>query len=425
MGRRVYEVTITCHAAEPPGSIGTLARQLLAQPPLACHDWAMSETETPDRARAGVIDGEAATAGDSRAGVAGDETAGTGVRGAPALAKGTGRRRRPVGEPSMAPEPGCRSGGPTKVAIVGTGMVGSTFAYTLLLSGIASEIVLIDANAERAEGEAMDLNHAVPFAHPTKICAGDYSDCQGAAITVIAAGAGQKPGETRLDLVRRNAAIFGQIVPRIAGANPEGIIVVATNPVDVLTYVTLKLAGLPANRVFGSGTILDTARFRYMLSEHLGVDPRSVHAYIIGEHGDSEVPVWSLANVAGMRLPSFCSENGIPLGSDTMDRIFRQTRDAAYEIISRKGATYYAVAAGLMRITEAILRDQNTVLSISSLVEDYYGIDGVCLSLPTVVGRRGIERVLRLDLSPREARGVRKSAEVLRQTIDSLGPITG
>jgi L-lactate dehydrogenase len=343
------------------------------------------------------------------------------VTPAKAAARPAGHRRaRPMGEPSMAREPDYHTGRPTKVAIVGTGMVGSSFAYTLLLSGIASEIVLIDANHERAEGEAMDLNHAVPFAHPTKICAGEYSDCQGAAITVISAGVGQRPGESRLDLVRRNAAIFGQIVPKIAEANPEGIIVVATNPVDVLTYVTLKLAGLPANRVFGSGTILDTARFRYMLSEHLGVDPRSVHAYIIGEHGDSEVPVWSLANVAGMRLPSFCAENGIPLGPETMDRIFRQTRDAAYEIIKRKGATYFAVAAGLMRITEAILRDQNTVLSISSLVTDYYGIDDVCLSLPTVVSRRGIERVLRLDLSPREARGVRKSAEVLHQTIDSM-----
>jgi len=333
------------------------------------------------------------------------------------------RRRRPTGEPSITREPDLQIGRPTKIAIVGVGLVGSTFAYTLLLSGISAEIVLIDVNRERAEGEAMDLNHAVPFAHPTRISAGDYPDCEGAAITVIAAGTGQKPGETRLDLVRRNAAIFGGIVPRVAAANPDGIIVVATNPVDVLTYVTLKLARLPANRVFGSGTILDTARFRYMLSEHLGVDPRSVHAYIIGEHGDSEVPVWSLANVAGMRLPSFCAENGIPLGPEVTDQIFRQTRDAAYEIITRKGATYFAVAAGLMRITEAILRDQNTVLSISSLVQDYYGIDDVCLSLPTVVGRRGIERMLRLDLSPHEATGVRKSAQVLRQTIDSLGDI--
>jgi L-lactate dehydrogenase len=329
-------------------------------------------------------------------------------------------RNRPTGEPSLAREPNLLSSRPTKIAVVGVGLVGSTYAYALLLSGLAAEIVLIDVNHERAEGEAMDLNHTVPFAHPTRIYSGDYDACEGAAITVIAAGTNQKQGETRLDLVRRNAAIFGQIVPRVAEANPEGIIVVATNPVDVLTSVTLKLAGFPSHRVFGSGTILDTARFRYMLSEHLGVDPRSVHAYIIGEHGDSEVPVWSLANVAGMRLPTFCAENDISLTPDDQERIFRQTRDAAYEIIRRKGATYYAVAAGLIRITEAILRDQNTVLSISSLVEDYYGVDGVCLSLPTVVSRRGIERVLRLDLSPLEARGVRKSAEVLRQTLDSL-----
>jgi len=330
--------------------------------------------------------------------------------------------RRIVGEPSLVREPLVPNNRPTKIAIVGVGLVGSTYAYALLLSGLAAEIVLIDLNRERAEGEAMDLNHTVPFAHPTRICAGSYADCEGAAITVIAAGTGQKPGETRLDLVKRNAAIFGQIVPRVAEANPDGIIVVATNPVDILTSVALKLSGFPAHRVFGSGTILDTARFRYLLSEHLGVDPRSVHAYIIGEHGDSEVPVWSLANVAGMRLPTFCAENGIPMSSDDMDRIFGQTRDAAYEIIRRKGATYYAVAAGLIRITEAILRDQNTVLSISSLVEDYYGIDGVCLSLPTVVSRRGIERLLRLELSPAEARGVRKSADVLRQTLDSLEP---
>jgi L-lactate dehydrogenase len=325
-----------------------------------------------------------------------------------------------AGEPSLAGEADLHTGRPTKIVIVGVGMVGSSFAYSLLLSGLAAEIVLIDANAQRAEGEAMDLNHAVPFAHPTRIRAGTYADCAGAAITVIAAGLGQKPGESRLELVKKNAAIFAEIVPQIAGANPDGIIVVATNPVDVLTHVTIEKSGLPKHRVFGSGTILDTARFRYMLSEHLGVDPRSVHAYIIGEHGDSEVPVWSLANVAGMRLPTFCAENGIELASETMDRIFAQTRDAAYEIISRKGATYYAVAAGLTRIAEAIVRNQRTVLSISSLIEDYYGIDGVCLSLPTVLSRNGIERVLRLELSPGEARGVRKSADVLRSTMASL-----
>ena len=309
---------------------------------------------------------------------------------------------------------------PTRIAIVGTGNVGSTFAYTLLLSGLASEIVLIDANQARAEGEAMDLNHAEPFARPTQIWAGDFPDCAGAAVTVIAAGSGQKPGETRLDLLQRNADIFAQIVPRIARHNPDGILVIATNPVDVLTWASLKLSGLPPQRVFGSGTILDTARFRYLLGEHFGVDSRSVHASIIGEHGDSEVPVWSLATIGGMHLPDFAGAHGLPYDPKHMDEIFRQTRDAAYEIIRRKGATYYAVAAGLMRIVEAILRNQRTVLSVSSLVENYYGISDVCLSLPTVVDRGGIARVLRLTLSQEEQEALRHSADVLKKTIAEL-----
>jgi L-lactate dehydrogenase len=309
-----------------------------------------------------------------------------------------------------------------RVAVVGAGNVGSTFAYALLLSGLAAEIVLIDVDRARAEGEAMDLNHAVPFAHPTRIWAGDYRDCAGAAVTVIAAGAKQKPGETRLDLVKRNAAIFREIVPRVARSNPEGILLIATNPVDALTYASLKLSGLPKARVIGSGTILDTARFRHLLSRYFKVDARSVHAFIVGEHGDSEVPVWSLANIAGMRLDAFCAANGVPLDRAALDEIFAQTRDAAYQIIERKGATYYAVAAGLMRIVEAILRDQGTVLSVSSLVDDgAFGDGDVCLSLPTVVGRTGIERVLRLELSPSEAAGLRQSAGVLRTTNRHLG----
>jgi L-lactate dehydrogenase len=309
---------------------------------------------------------------------------------------------------------------PTRVVIVGAGNVGATFAYALLLSGLAAEIVLIDANRARAEGEAMDLNHTVPFVHPTRIWAGDYPDCAGASVTVIAAGANQKPGETRLDLVKRNAAIFGQIVPEVARHNPGGILLIATNPVDILTYVSWKLSELPAQRVIGSVTILDTARFRYLLSQHFGVDPRSVHAYIIGEHGDSEVPVWSLANIAGMRLPVFCAAQGIPCDEAAMDDIFKQTRGAAYEIIQRKGATYYAVAAGLMRIVEAILRDQSTVLSVSSLIGDYHGVQDVCLSLPAIVDQGGIERVLQLDLNAEEIAGLRHSAAVLKEIITQL-----
>jgi L-lactate dehydrogenase len=309
---------------------------------------------------------------------------------------------------------------PVRVAIVGVGDVGSTFAYALLLSGLAAEIVLIDANRAKAEGEAMDLNHTVPFTHPTRIWAGDYTDCAGAAITVLTAGAKQKPGQSRLDCLQANARIWREIVPQIARHNPRGILLVATNPVDVLTYAALKLSGLPAARVLGSGTILDTARFRFLLSQHFGVDARSVHAYIIGEHGDSEVPAWSLANIAGMHLPDYCRAQGLPYEPEQMQKIFESTRDAAYHIIERKGATYYAVAAGLLRITQSILRHQNTVLSVSSLIEDYCGISDLCFSLPTVVDRGGIQRVLRLELDKTETAKLRHSAAVLRETIAAL-----
>ena len=309
---------------------------------------------------------------------------------------------------------------PTRIAIIGAGNVGATFAYSLLLSGLATEIVLIDNNRAKAEGEAMDLNHAMPLSRPVRVWAGSYEDCASAVITVITAGAAQRPGETRLDLVQRNTAIFREIVPNIIRHNPHGILLIATNPVDVLTYAALKISGLPRNHVIGSGTVLDTARFRYLLSQHFDVDPRSVHAFIIGEHGDSEVPVWSLANIAGMRLPQFCAVNGLGCDQPILDVIFEQTRDAAYAIIERKGSTYYAIASGLTRICEAILRDQATVLSVSSYIEDYCGISGVCLSMPSVVDLGGVERIIHLDLSPDEIEGLQKSAGLLKQIIDQL-----
>jgi len=309
---------------------------------------------------------------------------------------------------------------PTRIAIVGAGNVGSTFAYALMLSGLASEIVMIDANRDKAEGEVMDLNHSVPMTGPTQIWVGDYKDCAGAAVTVVTAGSAQKPGETRLDLVQRNANIFKQIIPEVAKHNPDGIILIATNPVDVLTYAAIKMSDLPRQRVIGSGTILDTSRFRYLLSQHLGVDPRSVHAFIIGEHGDSEVPVWSLANVAGMHLPDFCRLNGRGCGDEDQEKIFTETRDAAYRIIERKGSTYYAIGASLLRLVEAILRNQNTVFSISSYIEDYYGIRDVCLSIPSIVDRGGVEKVLMLELNQRELDGLRGSAEVLHNIIKQL-----
>jgi L-lactate dehydrogenase len=308
----------------------------------------------------------------------------------------------------------------TRIAIVGAGRVGTTFAYTLVINGLASEIVLIDAQRDRTEGEAMDLAHAVPFTRPARVWAGDYDDLRGAVATVITAGVSQRPGENRLDLFRRNDAILRQVVPRIVAANPDGIILMATNPVDVLTYRAWRISGLPPERVFGSGTILDTARFRAMLADRFGVDPRSVHAYIVGEHGDSEVPVWSGANIAGMRLAEYGAANGIDVDPAELDGIFKQTRDAAYQIIERKGATFYAIAAGLLRICEAIVRDQRTVLSVSSLIRGYEGVDDVYLSLPTVIHRGGVERVLRLALSDDEAGALRRSAAVLRETLDAL-----
>lgn len=309
---------------------------------------------------------------------------------------------------------------PIRIAIVGVGNVGATFAYALLISGLAGEIVLIDHNKVKAEGEAMDLKHAVPHTHTTKIWAGNYSDCKRAAITVITAGSSQKPGETRLDLVHRNYEIFRTIIPEIMKHNPNGILLIASNPVDILSYASWKISGLPAQRVIGSGTILDTARFRSMLSHHAGVDARSVHAYIIGEHGDSEVPVWSLANIAGMDVREYCRQNCLDYDPSIFQKIFEDTRDAAYEIIQRKGATYYAIGSGLVRIVEAILRGQDTVLSVSTLITDFYGINDVFLSLPCVIGQNGIKQAMHLKLNETEQKGIINSARVLKEILKDL-----
>ena len=309
----------------------------------------------------------------------------------------------------------------TRIAIIGAGNVGATCAYALLLRGLATEIVLVDANKNKAEGEAMDLNHSVPFAFPTRIWAGDYSDCTGAAVTIITAGSARlQPGQTRLDLTKTNASVFCEIIPEVVRHNPDGILLVASNPVDAMTYAAWKLSGLPAQRVIGSGTILDTARFRFLLSQHFGVDTHSVHAFIIGEHGDSEVPVWSLANIAGMHLPDFCAARGLPYDQLAMDGIFQQTREAAYTVIERKGATFFAIAAGLADIVEAILRDQSTVLSVSSLIHDYCGIDDVCLSLPTALNQGGVAWVLPMNLNPQETEAMRQSSQVLKANIAHL-----
>ena len=307
-----------------------------------------------------------------------------------------------------------------KVTIVGVGNVGATTAYALTLSGLCSELILIDSNAARAEGEAMDLSQAVPFGMPVRVRAGTFADSHGSHVTVIAAGANQKPGETRLELLARNWAIFRDIIPQLIEANRDGLIVVATNPVDVLTYGTWGISGLPRGRVIGTGTILDTARFRALLGRHYEIDPRSVHALIIGEHGDSEVPVWSRATIGGMKLHEFGEAQGRSHDQATLDGIFAQTRDAAQEIIKRKGATYYAVSSGMMRLLEAILRDEQTILPVSCVLRGQYGLHDVALSLPAVIDGDGVREHLALTMDAHEIEALHRSAAVIQQAIETL-----
>lgn len=307
-----------------------------------------------------------------------------------------------------------------KAAIIGTGFVGSTSAYTLMISGIISELVLIDANADKADGEVMDLNHGMPFGKPVNIYRGNYADCAGSDIVIIAAGANQKPGETRIDLVRKNTEIFKSIIPEVVKYCDDCILLVVTNPVDILTYVTLKLSGLPQSKVIGSGTVLDTARFKYILGEKAGVDSRNIHAYVLGEHGDSEVLTWSLTNIAGLPLAKFCEKSGKCLADINKETIYNDVRNAAYEIIKRKGATYYAVAVAVRRLVEAFLRDEKSILTVSSCLEGQYGLSDVALSVPTIVGANGIERVLELPLSQDELALLQKSGNSLKEVIRTL-----
>ena len=311
--------------------------------------------------------------------------------------------------------------GTNKVGLIGTGMVGASFAYSLMQQGVANELVLIDVDAARAEGEMMDLNHGLPFVRPMRITAGDYPDLADADIVVICAGLNQHPGQSRLELLQTNANIFRKIMPQVLAVNPSAIIVVATNPVDILTHISAGIAGLDRRRVFGSGTVLDTARLRYMLGVHYGVDPRSVHAYIVGEHGDSELALWSLANIAGVRLADFVGANGQGYDPAALDRIFNQTRNAAYEIIQRKRATYYAIGLGLLTIVEAVLRDQHTVMTVSSPLTGQYGIQDISISMPAIVGRQGVEEVLDLPLSESELAAFQSSAQTLKDRLAEVG----
>ncbi len=307
-----------------------------------------------------------------------------------------------------------------KVAVVGCGFVGSASAFALMESGLFSEMVLIDVNKEKAEGEALDISHGLPFSKPMQIYAGDYSDAADAAVVVVTAGAGQKPGETRLDLVKKNISIFKSIIPEIAKYNKEGILLIVANPVDILTFAAAKLSGFPENRVFGSGTVLDTARLKYLLGEHLKIDSRSVHAFIIGEHGDSEIAAWSSANVSGIPLNDFCEMRGHFEHDKSMKRIAEDVKNSAYRIIEKKGATYYGIAMSVRRICEAIIRDEKSILPISSIQHGDFGIEGVALSMPAIVGRDGVEGSVPIRLSDDEKTALQESAATLKKVLDDV-----
>lgn len=307
-----------------------------------------------------------------------------------------------------------------KIGIIGAGFVGSTTAFTLMMTDLASKIVLVDIDQAKAEGEAMDLRHGASFVSPVDIETGTYKDCQNADLVIITAGASQKPGETRLDLTKKNVEIFKDMIPKLtAEINSDTLLLVVTNPVDILSYVTWKLSGLPPHQVIGSGTVLDSSRFRYILSQRCNIDARNIHGYIIGEHGDSEVPVWSATNIVGLPFEEFdeiCNQKK----NDDKSELISEIKNAAYEIIDRKGATYYAIALAVNRIVKGIIRNENSILTLSTLLQGEYGLSDVYLSLPCIINRNGIRESLELELSPAEKEALNNSAEVLQDLIRKL-----
>lgn len=307
-----------------------------------------------------------------------------------------------------------------KVAVIGCGFVGSTIAYTLMQKGTFSEMVLLDAAQGKAEGEAMDISHGLPFAHAMDIYAGTYEDIADAAVVIITAGANQKPGETRLDLVQKNSRIMRSIISEVKRVNCEGILLIVSNPVDILTEVALRESGFPKERVIGSGTVLDTARLKYLVSEKLNVDSRNVHAFIAGEHGDSELAVWSCANIYGISIDEFAKIRGFRDFTKEKDEIYHAVRDSAYEIIERKGATYYGIGMAAAKIAEAIVRDSHTVVPVSVSLNGEYGLGDLCLSIPAVIGSRGAEQVLEISLNAEEEERLRRSADELKEVLAQI-----
>lgn len=307
----------------------------------------------------------------------------------------------------------------SKATIIGCGFVGSASAFALMQSGLFSELVLIDANENKAKGEAKDIAHGIPFAKPMNIYAGNYDDAANSDIIIITAGAAQKPGETRLDLVHKNVGIFKHIIPEITKRNFNGILLIVANPVDILTYAAVKLSGLPENRVIGSGTVLDTARLKYALGEHLGVDSRHVHSFIIGEHGDSEIAAWSSANVSGIPLNDFCEMRGHFDHDTATKRIAEDVKNSAYDIIEKKGATYYGIAMSVKRICESIMRDEKSILPVSAMIHTD-DINDIALSMPAIVGRNGLETHVPIKLNNEEKEKLITSAESLKKIAAEL-----
>ncbi|MCI9677577.1 MAG: L-lactate dehydrogenase [Oscillospiraceae bacterium] len=309
---------------------------------------------------------------------------------------------------------------PRKAAIVGCGFVGASIAFRFLQQGLFSHLVLLDANQAKAEGEAMDLSDGLPYGAAMEITAGTYDDITDCGLVVITAGANQKPGETRLDLIEKNTAILQSVIGEITARDFEGILLIVSNPVDVLTYAAWKISGYPRERVIGSGTVLDTGRLKQLLGEELGVDSRNIHAFIVGEHGDSELAVWSEANVSGLDLEDFCRIRGRALDKEEMDRLYREVRDSAYEIIRRKGATYYGIAMAVGRIAACIVKDERAVLPVSVVLSGQYGLEGLALSIPSIVGRNGLKEILEIPLSGEERQALDASARQMKAAIASL-----
>jgi L-lactate dehydrogenase len=310
-----------------------------------------------------------------------------------------------------------------KIGIIGSGLVGATAAYALVMAGIGRNIVLVDLDRKRAQAEADDIQHAVPFAHPLNITAGDYEDLDGARVVIISAGVSQRPGETRMELLGRNAAVFRQVIPSVLKAAPDSILLVATNPVDVMTHMAAHYAaelGVPSHRIIGSGTTLDTARFRTLLGTRFGIDPQHIHGYVIGEHGDTEVLTWSQVSISGLPLDDFRESHDICFDEDEKAAIDQRVRSAAYEIIENKGATYYGIGSALSRIIEVILLDQRSILTLCTVKDTTAGVKNVTLSLPHLLGGAGILDTFTPSLNPGETTALAASAKHIRSAIDEL-----